>query len=71
MAKFAANNIDREARGYGPDMAASTQLAEAEDTGVMGEVQADSCQIFEAPGDLAALPELSDTSRGERVTYKG
>lgn len=62
--ELAADDVDREARGYGPHMAPSTERAEAEDTGVMREVQADSGQIFEAPGDLAALPELAETSWG-------
>lgn len=55
--ELAADDIDREARGYGPHMAASTPLAEVEDTGFIGEVSADDCQIFEAPGDVPALPE--------------
>lgn len=64
-----ADDVDREGRGYGPHLAASTERAEAEDTGVMREVQADSGQIFEAPGDLATLPELSETSRrGDDLT---
>lgn len=55
--ELAADDIDREARGYGPHMAASTQRAEVEDTNYIGEVSADDCQIFEAPGDMPALPE--------------
>lgn len=55
--ELAADDIDREARGYGPHMAASTQRVEAEDTGVVRELPADSCQIFEAPGDVPTLPE--------------
>ncbi len=55
--ELAADDIDREAKGYGPHMAASTPRAEAEDTGVVRELPTDSCQIFEAPGDVPALPE--------------
>ena len=62
--ELAADDVDREVRGYGPHMAASTERAEAEDTGVSREVQADSGPIFEVPGDLPALPELSEISRG-------
>ncbi|MCJ1424424.1 1,3-beta-glucanosyltransferase gas1 [Sticta canariensis] len=61
--ELAADDVDREARGYGPHMAASIQRAEVEGSGVMREVQADSSERFEAPGDLPVLPELSGTSR--------
>lgn len=68
--ELAADGVDRESRGYGPHMAASTERAEVEDTGVMHEVQADSGQIFEAPGDLPILPELPATSRGGDTLIK-
>ena len=61
-----AEDIDREARGYGPHMADSTQRAELDGFVVMGEVQADSSEIVEAPGDLPALPELSG-GHGEEI----
>lgn len=76
-AELAANAFDREVRGYGPHMAASTERVEAEDTGVIREAQADSVPIFEVPGDPPALSELSDTSRRggsldvERVEQRG
>ena len=54
-----AEDVDREARGYGPHLADSTQRAEVDGSGVTREVQADSSEIFEAPGDLPTLPELS------------
>ncbi|MCJ1423304.1 1,3-beta-glucanosyltransferase gas1 [Sticta canariensis] len=60
-AELTADDVDREARGYGPHMAASTERAEAEDTGVMRETQVR--EIFEAPGDLATLHELSSRGR--------
>ncbi|MCJ1262317.1 hypothetical protein MMC22_002187 [Lobaria immixta] len=62
--ELAADDVDREARGYGPHMPASTERAEVEDTGVMREVLADSGPIFEAPGDLPAAAELSGSLRG-------
>ena len=62
--ELAADDVDREARGYGPHMPASTERAEVEDTGVMREVLADSGPIFEAPGDLPAVAELSGPLRG-------
>ena len=54
-----ADDVDREAQGYGPHMADSTQRAEVDGSGVTHELQADSSEIAEAPGDLPTLPELS------------
>ncbi|MCJ1428247.1 1,3-beta-glucanosyltransferase gas1 [Sticta canariensis] len=61
-----ADDVDREARGYSPHMAASIQRAEVDGSGVKREVQADSREIFEAPGDLTTLPELSEC-HGEEI----
>lgn len=55
--ELAADDIDREARGYGPHMAASTQRVEVEGTCVVRELPANSYQIFEVPGDVPILPE--------------
>ena len=63
--ELAADDVDREARGYGPHMPASTERAEVEDTSVMREVLADSGPIFEVPGDLPAVAELSGPLPGD------
>ena len=55
--RLGADEIDTEARGYGPYMAASMTQAELEDTGSAREVPADKNQILEAPGDVPSLPE--------------
>ena len=60
--ELAAEEIDREAKGYGPHMAASTRRTELEAIGVVRELPADICEVFEAPGDVPILPELLYTS---------
>ena len=60
--ELAADDIDPEARGYGPHMPASTERAELEDTGIAREVPTEGNQILEAPGDAPTLPEPLYTS---------
>ena len=62
-----ADDVDNEARGLGPHVVDSTAIAEVEDAWRMPEVEGRSTaleieggrpEIFEAPADLSALPEL-------------
>ncbi|MCJ1430073.1 1,3-beta-glucanosyltransferase gas1, partial [Sticta canariensis] len=55
--ELAADDVDREARGYGPHMAASTQRAEVDGSGVIREVQADRNEILRRP--VTGQPYLS------------
>ena len=67
-----AEDVDPEARGYGPLMADSTAREEMEGTGVRREV-ADDGQIYEAPGDTGRVPELGTGrwSLGRRREMQG
>lgn len=65
-----ADDVDNEARGLGPHMADSTPIAEVEGARRLPEVEGrstaleiggESTEIFEAPADLSALPELVAT----------
>lgn len=64
------NDVDYAARGLGPKVADSTAIAEVEDARPMLELEGRSAaleieggrtEIFEAPADLSALPELMPT----------
>lgn len=70
-----AEDVDNEARGLGPHMADSTGIAEVEGAqrlpevegrNIALEIEAESIEIFEAPADLSALPELMATEVPER-----
>ncbi len=65
-----ADDVDYAARGLGPEVADSTAIAEVEDARPMLEfegrsaaleIEGGSTEIFEAPADLSALPELMAT----------
>ena len=65
-----ADDVDYAARDLGPEVADSTAIAEVEDARPMLELEGRSAaldfeggstEIFEAPADLSALPELMAT----------
>ena len=63
---LSAGDVNGEARGYGPYLAAFSQKAEVDGSEVTREHQADSREIFEAPGDL---PKFRPSQRGKSLLH--
>lgn len=68
--ELSADDVDREAKGYGPYMVESTQLEELGDTSALTEVPADRIH-YEVSAESGIVPELAISSPRDDVSSLG